>query len=82
MIQIENTGEGKIRFATKDPTVVEVLLVDGKMFVHSEPLPVKIAGNPSNTNTTSTPSASPSSFNGKMKTEEKELDFLKESKSS
>lgn len=70
MIQIENTGAGKIRFAIKDPSLVEILLVDGKMFAHSEPLPVKSTANP-------TPA-----FTGKAKTDEKELDFLKETKSS
>lgn len=72
MIQMENAGEGKIRFATKEPTVVEVLLVDGKLFVHSEPLTLKTATNP----------VQSPAFNGKNKAEEKEFDFLKESKSS
>ena len=79
LIQIENTGEGKIRFATKEPTVVEVLLVDGKMFVHSEPLPIKTAVSPA-TNAPQTASFSGNST--KTKSEEKELDFLKETKSS
>lgn len=70
MIQIENAGAGKIRFAIKDPSVVEVLLVDGKMFAHSEPLAVKTVAN-------QTPA-----FTSKAKADEKELDFLKESKLS
>lgn len=41
MIQIENVEEGRIRFATKNPSSIEVMLVDGKMFVHSEPLKAK-----------------------------------------
>lgn len=68
MIQIENAGDGKIRFATKNPTVVEVLLVEGKLFVHSEPLPNK--------------TATPPTFTSKPESEEKELNFLKESKTS
>lgn len=80
MIQIENTGEGKIRFATKDPSVIEIMLIEGKMFVHSEPLQVKVAGTPG-ANTTPHTATTPS-FPNKTKPEEKELDFLKESKTS
>lgn len=75
MIQVENTGEGRIRFATKNPTAIEVILIDGKMFVHSEPLMAK------STQTTPT-SLSSTSLTSKSKIDEKELDFLKDSKTS
>lgn len=46
MIQMENMGEGRMRFATKAPSIVEIVLLDGKVFVHSEPLPVKSSATP------------------------------------
>lgn len=41
MIQLENLGDGRLRFATKYPSTVELITVDGKIFVHSERLVAK-----------------------------------------
>lgn len=38
MIKLENLSHDRVRFATNKPSNVEVLVVDGKLFVHSEPL--------------------------------------------
>lgn len=48
MIQIENLGEGRMRFATKGACVVEIMEVEGKVYVHSEPLTPKMSQKPSN----------------------------------
>ncbi|QST02968.1 hypothetical protein IMZ31_20695 (plasmid) [Pontibacillus sp. ALD_SL1] len=41
MFKVENIGSDRIRFTSASPSVVEVMLVDGKMFVHSEPIKAK-----------------------------------------
>jgi len=41
MIQVETVGKDRVRFATKGASSIEVMLMDGKMFVHSEPLKAK-----------------------------------------
>lgn len=41
MIQVDNIKEGHIRFITKKPMEIEIVTIDGKMFVHSEPLIAK-----------------------------------------
>lgn len=41
MMQLENLGDGRLRFATKYPSTVEILTVDGKIFVHTERIAAK-----------------------------------------
>ena len=41
MLKMESTGDGKLRFSTSKPMNIEILTIDGKLFVHSEPLAIK-----------------------------------------
>lgn len=64
MIQVEQVKKDHIRFATKGASAVEVILIDGKMFVHSEPLVSKTAMTSTST----------------IRSQEKEMELLKEAK--
>jgi len=35
-MQVDNLGNGRLRVVTKQPTIVEIMQVEGKIFVSSE----------------------------------------------
>jgi len=36
IMQVDNLGNGRLRVVTKQPTIIELMQVDGKIFVSSE----------------------------------------------